>query len=359
VSRRPLPRAAGLLALLLAACQGTPEAPPRTIQPPSPPPPLASAAPAPPAAAGAAATPAAAAGESDPGKAAAKDPAAAAPDATSSAADAASVAAGAPIGSVAGRPLSAGDLIVEWHRAAGREVWLVVDKLVATRLAYAEAERLGLRLDPAAVEARAAEALQRAKEEIAKKDPDSTFEEHVERELEEPVEEYERLLRIGTIRQMLVERAVRSWTLESENRALRIIVLNGDDDAQAVLGRLEAGEDFEALAREKSIDDTAKRGGWVPYVVRQEVSPLARLAFRTAPGEVGGPLAIDDAGHVAILRVEKEREPLEGDWPAIRDAVEASLTADPLSDAEFLHWKLEMERRYPIDVQPLERLLAK
>ena len=30
----------------------------------------------------------------------------------------------------------------------------------------------------------------------------------------------------------------------------------------------------------------------------------------------------------------------------------------PVRDGEFVHWKLNMERRYPIDVEPLKQLLG-
>ena len=349
--RRAFPRAA--LALLLCACQGAAPAPPRP-QPPSPAPPLGASSRAAagdpaaqaPAEERAAAPPAAGAGQEGPAEASAPaEPAAE------------GAAAPAPVGWVAGQPLTAEDLLVEWHRVAGREVWLVVDKLVATRLAYAEAARLGLRLEPEEVERRVEAERARVAAEVERTSPGTPLEEFVERELEEPFERWLEIVRLGTIRQMIAERAARSWTLQSENRALRVIVVQERELALELLERARSGEDFAALAREHSVDDSRQRDGHVPYVVRQEHSPLARLAFTTAPGELGGPVAIEPSGHFVLLSVLEHREPLPGDWPEIGAAVEASLAAEPLSEAEFLHWKLAMERRYPIDVAPLEDLL--
>ncbi len=356
MSRHQLVRAAcGLLGLCLAACQGEPPSPERAFRPPTPAPPLGGASSAP------SASPADAVSSGSggtQGTAAATEAAPAVP-ATEPVSEPAVAGAGAsrPLGWIAGQPLSAEELVREWHRIAGREVWLVLDKLVATRLAYAEAERLELRLAPEAVELRVDAELARAREEVAKKHPDLGFEEFIEREFEEPLEHSVELMRVGAIRQMLAERVARTWTLENENRSLRVIVVDEAELAATLLERARNGEDFAALAREFSLDDTAEHGGFVPYVVRQEHSPLARLAFTTAPGELGGPLAIEPSGHLVIVRVEEHREPLLGDWRTVAAAVEASLARDPLSDSEFLHWKLAMERRYPIDVGPLEALL--
>ncbi|MEQ1894420.1 MAG: hypothetical protein ABL998_17910, partial [Planctomycetota bacterium] len=48
------------------------------------------------------------------------------------------------LGWVAGQPLRAEELLVEWGDVSSRELFLVLDKLVATRLALAEASRLAI-----------------------------------------------------------------------------------------------------------------------------------------------------------------------------------------------------------------------
>ena len=94
----------------------------------------------------------------------------------------------------------------------------------------------------------------------------------------------------------------------------------------------------------------------VPFVVAQERSPLARAAFETPVGEIAGPMPIAD--HQFWIRVEEKRAPLEGDWDALETTVEASLAEHPVEDAEFVHWKLTMEARYPIDLGPLWSLIG-
>ena len=119
---------------------------------------------------------------------------------------------------------------------------------------------------------------------------------------------------------------------------------------------LAAGRDFGEVAGEFSVDDTKAAGGLVPFVVREERSPLAALAFRTPVGEIGGPLPISD--HQFLLRVEEKRAPIEGDWAAIEARVLASLREHPVETSEFVHWKLETQARYPIDLGRLWSLVG-
>jgi len=261
-----------------------------------------------------------------------------------------------PLGWVAGTPLEPEELLLEWGDVASRELYLVVDKLISARLALAEASRLGIRLDPPAVEQRVAAERAELEQRVAKDGKQRSLDEYIARELGfEPARYLERM-RLATIRQMLAERAVRANSLQNETLALRLIVVSSAEQAAEVQKALAAGRDFAEVAREFSIDDSKKDGGLVPFVVPQERSPLARLAFQTDVGAVAGPVPIAD--HQFLIRVEERRIPLSGDWSAIAAAVEASLLEHPVQDSEFLHWKLVMEGRYPIDLGPLWSLIG-
>jgi hypothetical protein len=261
-----------------------------------------------------------------------------------------------PLGWIAGKPLEAEELLLEWGDAASREMWLMIDKLVASRLALSEAERLGIRLAPEAVDQRFAAEREKLEKEVARSGKKLELEKFIERELGfEPARYLERVRR-ATIRQMLAERAVRAASLAGESVALRLIVVANDEQKQAVEAALAAGRDFGEVARELSIDDSKRDGGLVPFVVQDSRSNLARLAFQTAVGEVAGPLPIAD--HHFWIRVEERRAPKEGDWAAIEAPVEASLARWPVDSPEFVHWKLTMEGRYPIDLGPLWSLVG-
>lgn len=258
------------------------------------------------------------------------------------------------LGTVAGAPITAADLLLGWYEVAGRDLWLVVEKLVAVRLSFAEADRLSIRLAPETVEERIASEHAELEEEAGK--AGYSVEDYVTAQLGVAQDVYFQRLRLATIRQMLAERAVRAWTLGNQNVAIRLIVVAEPERMAAIRAQLAAGADFAELARRHSVDETAKRDGLLPYVVHQEHSPLARLAFSTPPGELGGPL--ETSGHHFLIRVEESRPALEGDWRTIGPAVEESLAAHAVSDSEFLYWKIAMEDRYPIDMRRLKSLLG-
>jgi parvulin-like peptidyl-prolyl isomerase len=201
-------------------------------------------------------------------------------------------------------------------------------------------------------------AAERAKleKEIAKSGKQADVEQFIARELGfEPARYLERVRR-ATVRQMLAERAVRAASLASESVALRLIVVKDDEQRDKVAAALAGGRDFADVARELSIDDSRKSGGLVPFVVKDPRSPLAQLAFRTPVGEMAGPLPVSD--HQFWIRIEERRDPQEGNWAAVAERVEASLASSPVENAEFVHWRLTMEGRYPIDLGPLWSLIG-
>jgi hypothetical protein len=330
-------RSSTLAALLLAAsCSGPRSAPP-------PPPPQVEVAPArtPPDPVPAEAAP----------EEVRAEPAAPAPDVPSNPRE--NPMEGRPLGWIAGQPLEPAELLVEWADVSSRELYLLIDKIVAARLALAEARRLGIRLDPEMVEQRVA--AERA--ELERRLPGTgSIDERIRRELGFEPSAYLERVRRATIRQVLAERAVRLHSLQSESLALRLIVVPDEETLVQVQEALAAGRDFADVAREMSVDDSAGEGGLVPFVIPEERSSLARLAFQTPVGEVTEPVAVAD--HHLLLRVEERRTPLEGDWSTLADAVEASLEQYPVLDSEFVHWRLVIEGRYPIDLGPLWSLIG-
>lgn len=75
---------------------------------------------------------------------------------------------------------------------------------------------------------------------------------------------------------------------EQKMRA-RQIVLPSAEDARAVHAQIEKGADFARLAREKSIDPSAAKGGDLGFFAKGELDSEAEEAIRKlAPGEVSG-----------------------------------------------------------------------
>ncbi|MEQ1771253.1 MAG: peptidylprolyl isomerase [Devosia sp.] len=91
-----------------------------------------------------------------------------------------------------------------------------------------------------------------------------------------------------------------------EVHALHILVTS-EDDAKGIKAALDAGGDFAALAKDKSIDPSAKQNGgdlgFVPYW--QVVKPFADAAFALKDGETSAPVQSQFGWHV--IRVTERR----------------------------------------------------
>jgi hypothetical protein len=88
----------------------------------------------------------------------------------------------------------------------------------------------------------------------------------------------------------------------STSLPLQVIVVRSPEEASQILARLKNGEDFAAVAREKSIDPTANAGGSMGKLAPQVLLPALRDALRgLAPGQPS-PVAHIPEGY-AILEI--------------------------------------------------------
>ncbi|MFN8377903.1 MAG: SurA N-terminal domain-containing protein [Anaerolineae bacterium] len=94
----------------------------------------------------------------------------------------------------------------------------------------------------------------------------------------------------------------------------RHIVVRTEEEANALLQRLNAGEDFGTLAQSESIDESSGRqGGDLGWFAEGELlfPEVARTAFALEPGMVAGPIRSDLGFHL-IQTLEKSTRTLEG-----------------------------------------------
>ena len=106
---------------------------------------------------------------------------------------------------------------------------------------------------------------------------------------------------------------------EVEQVNARHIVVHTREEAEQVLERLNAGEDFAALAAEYSLDTTTREnGGNLGWFARKELfyPNLEDIAFQLEIGQVAGPIATSLGYHViqtldkAVRPIEPERLPM-------------------------------------------------
>ena len=89
-------------------------------------------------------------------------------------------------------------------------------------------------------------------------------------------------------------------------RASHILVAS-EDEAKNVLGELAKGKSFEELAKERSIDATAARGGDVGYFRKGQVVPeFENVCFNLKPGETSGIIHTQFGYHIIKLTDKKD-----------------------------------------------------
>ena len=88
----------------------------------------------------------------------------------------------------------------------------------------------------------------------------------------------------------------------------RHILLEGEEDAKAVIAELEAGADFAELAKQKSTGPSGANGGDLGYFTQARMVPaFAQAAFALEPGAITtAPVKTQFGWHV--IKVEDRRE---------------------------------------------------
>lgn len=121
-----------------------------------------------------------------------------------------------------------------------------------------------------------------------------------------------------TLRETLVTNLLRDAMTEDLSGDVaqvhaRHILLTSEQDANTVLSRLTAGEDFAALAQQFSLDETTRaQGGDLGWFTQEEllVPELASAAFSLQPSQIGGPIATSLGYHV-VQTLESGSRPVD------------------------------------------------
>jgi tetratricopeptide (TPR) repeat protein len=122
---------------------------------------------------------------------------------------------------------------------------------------------------------------------------------------------------------------------------VRLIVLNSAQEAQAILDRLEAGDDFAVLAREESVDATAVDGGLLGKIDPSTLRAELRDALRgVQPGQLSKIVKIPSGYAVLKVLAETETADIENTDHARQAAIRAEgsvrydLLVDGLAEAQ-------------------------
>ncbi|MDE0892620.1 MAG: peptidylprolyl isomerase [Planctomycetota bacterium] len=229
----------------------------------------------------------------------------------------------------------------------------VLDQVVLTRLVELEVDRLQVVLPDDQLALAQATALSQFVDQIEEESPGIGLEAWVSTRLGLDPDQFKARLKQRVERELLTQRVVRAWILGQERTEIRILLAANLAGAEAALERYAAGEDFGELAKELSVDLSAKEGGRAAPVIRSETL-LGTIAFETPVGEVSGPL--EQQGRWLLVEVVSRVQGYPALWGVIREEVERSLLERGVEDPEFWQWKERMQRAHPVDITPLFRL---
>jgi len=257
------------------------------------------------------------------------------------------------IARVGGQEIALTDMVSKWMLRDPDGVRAILDDLILSQVVKFEAGSLGIELPDGEIDRVVREDIDDLAQQ-AKRAGAPNLEAFVQARLGVDAQTFVDELGREAAIDLLAPRCVRAWVLASERREFRIIAVEDEAAVREVQSRLDAGEAFADVARALSVDPTKEDGGRMAPVVRSD-QPLAQIAFATPVGGVSEP--VPDAGGFVLVHVEAAPDTLEGEWPAVGAAVEASLAERPVEDPEYWQWKDAMFARYEIDISPFLELL--
>ncbi len=101
------------------------------------------------------------------------------------------------------------------------------------------------------------------------------------------------------------EESIKQMPSEQEVRARHVLVAT-EEEAKAIETELKRGADFAKLAKEKSKDPAAAKGGDLGYITKDQVPPeFANVAFKLDKGQISDPVKTKFGWH--IIEVEGKR----------------------------------------------------
>jgi parvulin-like peptidyl-prolyl isomerase len=125
-------------------------------------------------------------------------------------------------------------------------------------------------------------------------------------------EDFRRVFEAIILRRKLWEAIADEVPTREEQVHARQIVVEKEEEALEVIERLEAGEDFVALAKELSIDEATKEeGGDLGWFVRDGFGvpkELAEVAFGLEVGQISEPISTTLGYHIIEVLGREERE---------------------------------------------------
>lgn len=129
-------------------------------------------------------------------------------------------------------------------------------------------------------------------------------------------EQYRDYVAQSVLRQKLRDALAEETPHVAEQANVRHILVDTKEEAQAVIDRLNAGEDFGTLAKELSKDPgSADKGGELGFAPRGSfIGPFEEAAFSLPIGQISEPIQTQFGWHVIQVLAREERELSPADY---------------------------------------------
>ncbi|NLC53918.1 MAG: foldase [Firmicutes bacterium] len=143
------------------------------------------------------------------------------------------------------------------------------------------------------------------------------------------------------------EKNKEDFAQEEQVKARHILVAT-EKEAQEIKDKLDKGEDFAALAKEYSIDDSTKNnGGQLGFFSRGDMtSEFATAAFALPVGKISAPVKTEYGYH--LIKVEDKKEAATADYEKSKADIEEYLFNQKLQQ-EYNPWLQEVSADYEIE----------
>jgi parvulin-like peptidyl-prolyl isomerase len=167
--------------------------------------------------------------------------------------------------------------------------------------------------------------------------------------------QYRQIIAGSVLRQKLRDALAEEVPTSAEQVNVRHILVETEEEAQAVIERLNNGEDFSALAQELSQDTgSAEQGGELDFSPRGSFVPeFEDAAFSLPVGQVSEPIQSQFGWHVMEVLAREERELAPFDYAqAQRAAFDEWLTSARTSAAIEDLWTPDKAPADPLLEQP-------
>ncbi|HHW11768.1 MAG TPA: foldase [Firmicutes bacterium] len=135
---------------------------------------------------------------------------------------------------------------------------------------------------------------------------------------------------------------------QKEQVKARHILVATEKEAKEIKEKLAKGEDFAALAKEYSLDESTKNnGGQLGFFNRGDMTPeFEKAAFALAVGEVSAPVKTEYGYH--LIKVEEKKQAAAPDYEKSKAEIKEYLFNQKLQ-AEYNPWLQEVSKQYEIE----------